>query len=270
MTKHPLAVCFFVGCVVGAALTAGSCDDSSRRSRLRTRGLPAPTSPTPAGVPPKPSGPTYTISGTVTEYRRGPLSGADIFVDSCHPLWGIRCDTQTDAQGRYTIESLSMEPTALGARKPGYQVAWWKRVSAQDATASFVLHPSVPLSAFGSTITGTIAGEEFQGDAFLFGALCSHTPCKVMKFDGFIGAPRQTEVRLRWADSTHQLALYKLDGDPDSGKPALRYCCSTEIVETISVSGYFDAIAVAFEQAGGQPPAPSDSETFELTVRPFP
>jgi hypothetical protein len=41
------------------------------------------------------------------------------------------------------------------------------------------------------------------------------------------------------------------------------------VVTTISVSGYFDALAVAFEQAGSGPPSPSDSQPFELTVRPM-
>jgi hypothetical protein len=92
-----------------------------------------------------------------------------------------------------------------------------------------------------------------------------------MEFDNFIGAPRQAQVRLRWADSTHQLALYRFGGDPDSilsiDQPAARYCCSSELVATVSVSGYFDAIAVAFEQAAGGPPGPSDSQTFELTIQ---
>jgi hypothetical protein len=149
------------------------------------------------------------------------------------------------------------------------------RVSAQDSIATVVLHPSVGVSAFGSTINGTIWGDEFMGgDDVLFGGLCAHNPCKVMEFGNFIGPPRQGEVRLRSASSSHQLALYKFNGDPDSildlDQPPLRYCCSSEIVATISIGGYYDAIAVAFEQAGSGPPTPSDSQQFELTVRPIP
>jgi hypothetical protein len=211
----------------------------------------------------------------VSEYRGGPRSGAEIVVFSCNAFWGIACRTLTDVQGHYTIESPSMEPTALGVWKAGYQTAWKKLVSAQDSIASFVVHPSVGVSVFGSTIKGTVSGDEFMGgDDVLFGGLCAHIPCDVMQFDNFIGAPRQAEVRLRWANSTHQLALYKFDGDPDiildRDQPALRYCCASEVVATISIGGYFDAIAVAFERAASGPPAPSDSQQFELTVRPIP
>jgi hypothetical protein len=197
-----------------------------------------------------------------------------VVVFSCNRFSGIPCDTQTDQQGHYTVASPSAEPTALGVWKSGYQDAWKYRVSAQDSTANFVLHRSVTVSAAGSALTETIRGDEFiGGDDVLFGGLCVHTACKVMEFGNFVGSPRQVEIRLRWTDPTHQLALYKTAGDPDTislSQPADRYSGSSELVATASVSGYFDAIAVAFEQAGGGPPGPSDNQPFELTVRPIP
>lgn len=193
---------------------------------------------------------------------------------SCNNFWTIPCRTTTDDQGRYSIVSPSIEPTALGIFKSNYQSAWKKRVSAQDPTASVILHRSVPVSAFGSTMRATISGDEFMGgDDVLFGGLCTHTPCKVMQFDEFIGAPRQAEVRLRWNDPSHQLALYKFSGDPDEirlDQPATRYGGSSEIVAPISVSGYFDAIAVAFEGVAGGGPGPSDSQEFELKLQLLP
>ena len=64
-------------------------------------------------------------------------------------------------------------------------------------------------------LTETIRGDEFMGgDDVLFGGLCAHTACKVMEFSDFVGSPRRVEIRLRWMDATHQLALYKTAGDP--------------------------------------------------------
>jgi len=37
----------------------------------------------------------------------------------------------------------------------------------------------------------------------------------------------------------------------------------------MTLYGYFDAIAVAFEQAGGRLPEPIESEAFELTITPI-
>jgi hypothetical protein len=90
-----------------------------------------------------------------------------------------------------------------------------------------------------------------------------------MEFGEFIGLPRQFELRLSWNDPSRQLALYKFTGDADlrvQVQPGDRYAGPSELVATVSVSGYFDAVAVAFEQAGDGPPSPSDSQQFELTV----
>jgi hypothetical protein len=121
------------------------------------------------------------------------------------------------------------------------------------------------------TVTGTVRGDDLLGQDVLFGGLCAHTPCKVMEFGEFIGNPRRFELTLRWNDPTRQLALYKFAGDPDvrvQVQPGERYAGPSELVATVSVSGYYDAIAVAFEQAGDGPPGPSDSQPFELTVQP--
>ena len=131
-----------------------------------------------------------------------------------------------------------------------------------------------PLNADGASFAGTIRGDEFiAGDDVLFGGWCAHTACKMIDFAEFGGRTRQIEVRLRWTDPSHQLALYKYRGDPD-GIPVLvsladRYSGSSEIVARVSVNGYFDTLAIAFEQATDGPPGPSDSQSFELTVQPI-
>lgn len=245
--------------IVAAALINGEgCGGADR----------GPTAPT------APSGPSYTISGVVTAYRGGPLGGVGVGMSPCNVYWAISCSTWTDQQGHYTVSSPGASPVGLGVGKEGYQTAWKNRVSVEDSTANFVLHPSVPLNPDGATLAETIWGDEFMaGDDVLFGGLCVNTPCKVIMFTEFSGLDLPVELRLRWATPTRQLALYRFGGDPDSipelGQPVKRFCCSSEseVVANVNVNGYFDALAVAFEQAGGGPPGPADSQPFELTVR---
>jgi hypothetical protein len=85
--------------------------------------------------------------------------------------------------------------------------------------ANFVLQPRVTdLSLDSTTVTGTIFGDEFMaGDDVLFGGLCARTPCRWFGFGGgFSGPDRQVEVRRRWNDPSHQLALYKSHQNPDA------------------------------------------------------
>ena len=260
MKCEPFVISLIVGLV--AALAGGEgCGGSNRR----------PMSPSGPTRPPRPNGPAYTISGVISEYRGGPASSVNVALLECDVSWGITCETQTDQQGHYSLSSPGAAPTGLAVWKKGYQSAWKYNVSGEDSTVNFVLHPSVIVNTSGATVAGTIRGDEFMaGDDVLFGGLCAHTACKVMAFAEFIGAPREFEVRLRWTDSTRQLALYHFKGDPDSlslDQLAERYCCSAELAATLEVSGYFDAIAVAFEQAGGGPPGPADAQSFELTAR---
>ena len=50
----------------------------------------------PSGIRERPTGPTYTISGVITEYHGGPLSGVGVTWLQCNYYWGISCDTRTD------------------------------------------------------------------------------------------------------------------------------------------------------------------------------
>jgi hypothetical protein len=95
-----------------------------------------------------------------------------------------------------------------------------------------------------------------------------------MSFAEFVGPPTRAEILLRWGDPGRQLALYKFSGDPDlipsRDQPVERYSGPSEVTATVSVSGYFDALAVAFEKSSGQTPGPTDTQSFELTIRPAP
>ena len=131
--------------------------------------------------------------------------------------------------------------------------------------------PTKLLLNLSDSYTGTIKGDEFlPGGDGLFGGRCDKTPCKVFTFVNFVGS-QAVEARLRWTNPQHRLALYKYEGDPDSflGRSD-RYCCSadTEVVAILQVSGYFDSIAVAFEEAAPGPLLETATEPFVLTIQP--
>lgn len=232
-------------------------------------------------APTEPSGPThtYSISGAVTEYRGGSLSGVRVNASSGY----VYAITETDPQGRYRLSREFSGNVGLSLYKTGYTSAWKFNLSAPESTVDFVLHPSVEVSARGDTLAGTISGDEYvAGDDAWFGGFCSRVPCKVVTFRGY---PAEIEVRLRLAgparpeavgDGSTRLALYVTrlvdEIDPSFIDPPLRYCCAhspTEsVVATFGVpySGY---IAIAYELEEGATPRPTDSELFELTVRPI-
>jgi hypothetical protein len=221
----------------------------------------------------RPTGPSFGISGTITAYHGGPLAGVSVDLYPCNLNWGIQCSTVTDAQGHYAISSPGAVIPSLSAWARGLQTVWKSRVTAQDPTADFVLHPELNLHVGGDTVSATILGDEFVGgEDVLFGGVCERRPCKVMMFEEFAGNPRQVELRLHWNDSTRQLTLYKYNGDPDSipseQRPPKRYSGPSELTTTVFVQGYFDALAVAFEGVAGQAPAPTDTQAFELSVIP--
>jgi hypothetical protein len=267
MTREP----FVIGAISFIAVAGGA---GCARSSSNCPGLTAPT------------GPTYTISGVITAYRGGPVSGATVWAYPVYasPFEGT-CNgtpsTQTDQQGHYSWSSLGSGTVSLAVGKEGYQTAYKNNLSAQDSTANFILNPSVTLDPNGGIVAGSIAGDELTaGDDVLFGGLCARTACKIVGFalPGFQSpAVKLVEVRLRWNDPARQLALYvshvgNLEDPPWTyGTTAERHCCSAELVGTADLGKYFpDVVAVAFEQAAGGPPGPSDSQAFELTVRPIP
>lgn len=225
----------------------------------------------------RPDGPSFTISGTVTAGRMSPLDGAGVSIYPCQGYWAITCGVWTDVEGHYTISSPGAAPTTVTVVKAGYEVATKENVTADASIVNFALQPiGAVLQSGGGTVSATISGDEFMaGDDVYFHGMCERVPCKVIQLTEFAGGPRPVELRLRWADPTHQLALYKFDGNVESltrDSPALRFCCSsaTEVVANVKVQGYFDVLAVAFEQAAGGLPDLGDTEPFELTLRPTP
>jgi hypothetical protein len=231
----------------------------------------APNSPGTSDGLDRPTGSSYRISGTISAFRGGPLSGVSVYVYPCNINWGIPCSTLTDAQGHYVISSPGAATASLSVGRRDFQTAWKSRLTAQDSTADFVLHPELVLHVAGDIVSDSIGGDEFVGgDDVLFGGVCERRPCKVLMFQEFPGNARPVELRLRWNDPTRQLTLYKYDGNPDSipspQKPPERYTGPSELSTTVFVQGYFDALAVAFEGVAGGTPQPADSQSFELSV----
>jgi hypothetical protein len=240
----------FAGLFVMMGLAAG-CGDS-RPTTMPTK--------TPSPFPP------FTISGLITAYRGGPLKSASVFQCFVNPS----CVTsQTDEQGRFTLSSV--DGGSIEAWKSGYQSAWkLGGVTPQNASVDFVLCPQIVIDAHDGRFSGTLNGDEMMsGDDVTFGGLCNKVPCKFINFAEFDGENIPVEVRLRWSDPNWRLALYHYRGDPDAIQtpPAVRFCCSSDEPITMKVNGYFDAIAVGFEEIDGHPPGLADIATFELTAK---
>src|SRR5438132_11366851 len=160
----------------------------------------------------EPSGPIYTISGVINAYHGGPLSATVTFFPSYSLCEGTP-STQTDQQGHYRWTSLGSGNVGISVRTQGSEPAYQNNLSAQESTANFILHSLVNLKASGDTFADIIRGDELiTGDDVLFGGLCAHTACKVVRFDpyGGLGLPfvKHVEVRLRWNDPARRLALY--------------------------------------------------------------
>jgi len=231
---------------------------------------PSGPNPTPTSTPtPAPPAGNFTISGLITAYRAGPLKNASVVRFHCNTFTNPFCTTQTDDQGRYTLSGVT-DIADIGAWKTRYQSVWKVGVTQQNAAVDFVLYPEVTIDAHDGHVSDTLNGDELMsGDDVTFGGFCKKVPCKYINFGNFVGREIPVEVRLRWSDSSRRLALYHFTGDADAiltDQRADRYCCTSDVPIRISVSGYFDAVAVGFEEVDGHPPAPSDSVAFEVSA----
>jgi hypothetical protein len=168
---------FFVsGAVISlvAAFAGGEGCGSSNR------GLTGPTTPSgpigptmPSGT--IPSGPTYTISGSITEYRGGPAGGVTVYATT--PSGYAQTTTSTDQHGYYSLTSPSTGPIFLGVWKSGYANEFQINVSSQDSAVNFVLDRVFRVNSLGDTVAGTIWGDEFlAGDDVFFGGSSSSRP----------------------------------------------------------------------------------------------
>jgi len=223
--------------------------------------------------PTAPSLTSFTISGRVTEYQGGPVSGMRITVGS---IGSSLQSTLTDEQGCYTVSGRSWGRVAITSDfLPTLAYTTMdKYVEPRDQVLNFVAHPwfSAPLD--GSTVAGTIRGDEIIA-ADEFGGRCALTACKLVSLLA-VGAasPSKVEIRLRWSDPSRQLAIYipvwvPLFPPPYFPGPAKRYCCSSELVATYEFNFDSDLFAIGFEQADGRPPHPADAQKFELTISPI-
>ena len=264
---RPVETSFYERCavlLVMVSLTAG-CGTS------RPTTTPSPLPPGSTSPSPSPPAGTYPISGLITTYRGGPLKNASVVQFHCSTITNPLCvASQTDEQGRYTLSSVAAV-TDIGAWKSGYQSVWKVGVTRSNASVDFVLYPEIVIDAHDGRFSGTLNGDEMMsGDDVTFGGLCKKVPCKFVNFGNFIGQPIPVEVRLRSSDPNRRLALYHFVGDPDAilvQQPVDRFCCSLDEPIAMKVSGYFDAMAVGFEEIDGHPPGLADTATFEVTAK---
>jgi carboxypeptidase family protein len=250
--------------------TAAACGGSNRQP------IAAPTGPTGPTAPTGPTYGTYTISGVISEYRGGPVSGVTVYATS--PNGDAQTTTSTNQQGSYSFPSPSVGPVLVSTWKTGYEAAYKINVSAEHSAHNFAIDRGLKPDPLGGPVEGIIWGDEFlSGDDVFFGGLCLHTACREIDWSWFGDQQRapRVEVRLRWADPTRQLALYHSrlpdweEGFPPASQPPDRYCCSSALVAPVQLQGANFHIVIAFEQSGGGPPGPGDSQLFELTVRPI-
>jgi hypothetical protein len=267
MTRLGVGLCA-ITVIAGLIATLTGCGSSNR-------GPAAPTTLTGPTTPTTPTEPAYMISGVITAYRSGPVTGMNVGV---YPYpYGPGAMTQTDAQGHYSLRGPSAQKVGIQISSPrdDYASAVKYDLESRDQVVNFVVHPTFRAPAAGGTVSGTITGDEFIAGDDVFGGRCTGMACKVVAFDCCSFAGPRVEVRLRWTDSSRQLALYFARGDiyfpPQSPPPpADRYCCSSELVATYAFNFDVDGRAIGFEQSAGGRPGPADAQPFELTVRPLP
>jgi hypothetical protein len=226
-------------------------------------------------APTVPAAPTsFTISGVITTYHGGPVSGIRVTVGSIGGAAGP--STITDEEGRYRVSSVSAKKVAIAIgiwedSDLKYD-AQFEYVDPRDQTLNFVMHRRFSAPVDGTAVTGTISGDEIIA-ADDYGGRCAHTACKLVGFQSVAFVPK-VEIRLRWTDPSRQLAIYISNADTDFPPwalpaPADRHCCSSELVATYTFSGESDEFAIGFEQVDGHPPGPAEAQEFELTISPI-
>jgi len=225
-----------------------------------------PVAPGGTASPATPSAP-YTISGVVTEYHGGPLEGMS--VDVTGSPGGAVVRSKTDAQGRYSVLGPKASYVAVTVGSPpqaGGRFPAQSRfgVPASDQTIDFVLHRDWSLYANGSSVTGTIHGDEIFADG-RFLDRCTSVACVVVEVD-CCASDRGIDLTLSWDDPSRALVLYLPADYTSSGAPATRVCCGSPLSTIYYLNEDVDAVAIGFEAVRGAPPAPNDSQTFRLTA----
>ena len=116
------------------------------------------------------------IVGTVTSPTGDPIMGAEVFVE--HPVYGNNGPFVTDADGKYTLDSITTGTFTLFVRAPGNSSEYWFGAGFGDpvdiAPTPIVLTPTgerpyvanfeLPMGGFGGVIT--VAGADLvEGSA---------------------------------------------------------------------------------------------------------
>jgi len=183
---------------------------------------------------------------------------------------GARVQTQTDAQGHYSLLGPAAARVAVAVSSPPDAAVQFSGDSrfgpAQDQTVDFVLHRILTFPPVGDpAISGTIHGDDVIPDT-AFGGRCHAVACVLVNVDCCNGG-RGAELTLSWNDASRELVLYEPADYTSPGVPGTRVCCGSPL-STVFYPVEVSVIAVGFESVNGTPPGPNDFQTFQLTARP--
>jgi len=184
---------------------------------------------------------------------------------------GARVETQTDAQGRYSLSGPVASQVAVAVSSPSAAAVRYTGDSrgglpTVDQTVDFVLHRKLSFESSGSsTVAGTIYGDEVIPDT-AFGGRCVSVACIIVDVDCCVGAAA-VDLTLSWNDPAHNLAVYLPADYTSRGVPGTRVCCQSPLA-TVFYPVEVSVIAIGFERAHDRPPGPTDSQSFQLTARP--
>jgi hypothetical protein len=244
--------------MLAAMLFGAACGDG------RTPVAPSPPAPPPSSAP-------YTISGTVTAFRGGPIEGMTVVVTAV-PV-GTRVETQTDARGRYSLPGPAATQVSVAVSSPSGAAVRYTGDSrgglpAVDQTVDFVLHRKLSFASIGSsTLTGAIYGDEVIPDT-AFGGRCVSVACVLVDVDCCGSAPG-IGLTLSWDDPSSELVVYLPVDYTAPGVPGTRVCCRSPL-STIFYPTETSVVAIGFERVRGAVPGANDVQKFQLMARPRP
>jgi hypothetical protein len=200
------------------------------------------------------SGP-FTLSGTITEYRGGPLPGVLVTARPNTPP-GPLFTAVTEASGTFRFDGLTV-PTRISAEKAGF----WPAGTGSYARTSVV---NLPLArtmriAAGETLAATIWGDSALSGEDWTGASCDHKACQMATVTA--PTPGTLTARLQW-DGPSELGVFIstgfFGGHGASGPPPLEASLDVGAGETL--------VVISFERFAGRPIGPTLSQTYELST----
>jgi hypothetical protein len=248
MNEHRL-----LALITGAIACTVACGRASRT---------APTAASPAIAPlVQPFG----VSGTVKEYRGGPLSGVVITArPNVPPGNGLRT-AHTDPDGSYRIDGLT-EPIIVDAEKAGYFPTGFGAFTG-DRVLNFTMTRRLDMGP-NQTLTATIWGDSALSGEDDTGSNCGEHSSQGVHSNGCLLIPVTTgsagtlTARLTWSGVDSEMGVFV-----STGLYAGQGAHGSSPVTVSAAVHSITAIVISLERAAGvRPVPPSASQMFELTT----